>query len=331
MATDIVTVTNLSKRYGDFTTVNNISFSIRPGEIFGFLGPNGAGKTTTINMMIGLARPTGGSIFIDGIDAVKNIKKAQAVMGIVPDESNLYDEMDGFENLCFCGSLYGIRKQAREKRAMDFLAQFDLIKVGKRPFKAYSKGMRRKLTIVAGIIHNPRILFLDEPTTGIDVESARQIRQLLLNFKKSGITIFITTHYIEDAERICAYIAFIVGGKITAEGTVSALMANASIGHTIQLSADANIEDFTDDLHTHFGECKVQTKPDHTVTLVSTQRIALSPILQYLDSKGVSVYEVKELRPSLEDVFVTVTSIEAAKLKKEKAVPLIDFCLLQSA
>ncbi len=183
---DIVTVTNLSKRYGDFIAVNGISFSIRRGEIFGFLGPNGAGKTTTINMMIGLARPSSGSILIDGIDGVKNVKKAQSILGIVPDESNLYDEMDGFENLCFCGALYGMRKATRETRAKELLEQFGLTQAGKRPFKAYSKGMRRKLTIAAGIIHKPEMLFLDEPTTGIDVESARQIRQLLLKLKAGG-------------------------------------------------------------------------------------------------------------------------------------------------
>ena len=175
-------------------------------------------------MMIGLARPSDGSIVIDGIDAVKNVKKAQSIMGIVPDESNLYDEMDGFDNLCFCGSLYGMQKTDREKRAHELLEQFDLTKAGKRPFKAYSKGMRRKLTIAAGIIHSPQILFLDEPTTGIDVESARQIRQLLLKLKQGGATIFLTTHYIEDAERICDRISFIVGGKIVASGTVPELM-----------------------------------------------------------------------------------------------------------
>lgn len=316
--TEIVTVTNLSKRYGDFVAIKDISFSIRQGEIFGFLGPNGTGKTTTINMIIGLARPTGGSISINGINAVKDVKKAQAVMGIVPDESNLYDEMDGFDNLCFCGSLYGMRKEMREKRAKELLEQFNLTGAGKRPFKAYSKGMRRKLTIAAGIIHSPRILFLDEPTTGIDVESARQIRQLLLKLKKNGTTIFITTHYIEDAERICDRIAFIVGGKIVAEGSVPELMEKASHGHTIQLTADSGIDGFAEEMRASFGACEIQTKPDHMVTLVSEQRIALSPILQYLDGKGVSVYEARELRPSLEDVFVKVTGIEAAKLKKEK-------------
>lgn len=317
-STDIVTVADLSKRYGAFTAVNGISFSIRRGEIFGFLGPNGAGKTTTINMMIGLARPSGGSILIDGIDAVRNVKKAQAVMGIVPDESNLYDEMDGFDNLCFCGALYGMLRSAREKRARDLLKQFDLTKAGKRPFKAYSKGMRRKLTIAAGIIHEPKILFLDEPTTGIDVESARQIRRLLLDLKQDGSTVFITTHYIEEAERICDRLAFIVDGNIESNGTVPELMESISHGHAIQLVANADIHPLADELQAHFGGCAVKTGPGHVVTLISPERIVLLPVLQYLDSKGISIFEAKELRPSLEDVFVKVTGIEAIKLKREK-------------
>ena len=214
----MVTVKNLKKVYGDFTAVDGISFDIQEGEIFGFLGPNGAGKTSTINMLIGLSRPTGGMISINGIDGIKNIKKAQSIMGIVPDESNLYDEMDGFHNLCFCASLYGMGKKEREKRAQELLEQFSLKDAGNRPFKAYSKGMRRKLTIAAGIIHNPKILFLDEPTTGIDVESARQIRSLILDMKERGTTVFLTTHYIEEAERICDRIAFIVNGKSLKQG-----------------------------------------------------------------------------------------------------------------
>lgn len=316
--TGIVTVTNLSKRFGDFVAVNGISFSVRPGEIFGFLGPNGAGKTTSINIMIGLARPSGGTVTIEGVDAVKNVKKAQALIGVVPDESNLYEEMDGFDNLCFCGSLYGMRKETREKKARELLNQFDLADAGKRLFKAYSKGMRRKLTIAAGIIHNPHILFLDEPTTGIDVESARQIRQLLVSLKERGTTIFLTTHYIEDAERICDHIAFIVGGKIVAEGSVQELMESVSSGHTIRIATDSGIEAFQDEMRSRFEDCMIESKPEHAAVLSSKRRIALLPILQYLDGKGVLVYEARELHPSLEDVFVKITGIEAAKLKKEK-------------
>ncbi len=314
----IVNVTNLKKIYGKFEAVNDISFSIEQGEIFGFLGPNGAGKTSTINMMIGLSRPTGGHIMIDGIDAIKGIKKVQKIIGIVPDENNLYDEMDGFDNLCFCASLYGMRKKEREKRARELLEQFDLLKAGNRPFKTYSKGMKRKLTIAAGIIHDPKIIFLDEPTTGIDVESARQIRDLILSLKNQGKTIFITTHYIEDAERICDRIAFIVNGRIVRIGTLTELMENVEGEHKMMLRLNRSVQDMKEELESDLVNCRVEILDEHTCLIISRERTALFPVLQLLDNKGISVYEAKEIKPSLEDVFVKVTGIEASKLKKEK-------------
>lgn len=315
---DIVSVTNLKKTYGNFTAVNGVDFSIRQGEIFGFLGPNGAGKTSTINMMIGLSRPTDGTITINGIDARKQTKKAQSIMGIVPDESNLYDEMDGFDNLCFCASLYGMKKEEREPQAKRLLEQFRLTEAGKRPFKAYSKGMRRKLTIAAAIIHSPQILFLDEPTTGIDVESARQIRELIIELKNQGTTVFITTHYIEDAQRICDRIAFIVFGEIVAMGSVPELMKSISHGFMIQLAAQDNIIHYAADLQARFEGCSVSAGQNNSLVMVSKERIPLLPVMQYFDEKGIVIYEAKQLLPTLEDVFVKVTGIEAAKLKKEK-------------
>jgi len=205
-------VKGLTKKYGEFTAVKGIDFSVLRGEIFGFLGPNGAGKTTTINMLTGLARVSAGTFNLVGYGP-RQIKKAQQFIGIVPDESNLYEEMDGFDNLCFCAALYGLPKVLRAEKAKRLLKQFGLEEAGNRPFKANSKGMKRKLTIAAGIIHDPKILFLDEPTTGIDVASARQIRKLILELNKSGTTIFLTTHYIEEAERLCHRIAFIVDGN----------------------------------------------------------------------------------------------------------------------
>ncbi len=314
----VVSVTNLKKTYRDFTAVDDISFDIGQGEIFGFLGPNGAGKTSTINMLIGLSRPSGGKILINNIDGIKDIKKAQSIMGIVPDESNLYDEMDGFDNLCFCASLYGMRKDAREKKASELLEQFNLKSAGKRPFRAYSKGMRRKLAIAAGIIHNPMILFLDEPTTGIDVESARQIRSLISDMKRRGTTVFLTTHYIEDAQRICDRIAFIVDGKIAKTGTVDELMENAGHEHIIKLTLNESANGIKDDLQRDFSNLRIKPKDENTCFITSTEKIALSPILQYLDGRGISVFEAKEIRPTLEDVFVKVTGIEAGKLQKEK-------------
>jgi ABC-2 type transport system ATP-binding protein len=314
----MVTVKNLKKVYGDFTAVDGISFDIQEGEIFGFLGPNGAGKTSTINMLIGLSRPTGGMISINGIDGIKNIKKAQSIMGIVPDESNLYDEMDGFHNLCFCASLYGMGKKEREKRAQELLEQFSLKDAGNRPFKAYSKGMRRKLTIAAGIIHNPKILFMDEPTTGIDVESARQIRSLILDMKERGTTVFLTTHYIEEAERICDRIAFIVNGKIVKTGTVNQLMENAGQEHIIRLTLDDGASEIKNELQDNFPNYIIEVKDENTCFIKSPVKFALSPILQYLDGRGISVFEAKEIRPTLEDVFVKVTGIEARELQKDK-------------
>lgn len=315
---DIVKVTNLNKSYGDFKAVNDVSFQIKQAEIFGFLGPNGAGKTSTINMMIGLSRPSSGAIEINGIDAVRDIKKAQSIMGIVPDENNLYDEMNGFDNLCFCASIYGMRKAEREKRAKELLERFDLTKAGKRPFKAYSKGMRRKLTIAAGIIHDPKILFIDEMTTGIDVESARQIRDLILDLKKKGTTIFLTTHYIDEAQRLCDRVAFIVDGRIVRTGTVEELMENVGHEHILHLTLSKNVKALEAELQQAFPLFRIGALENSTCIITSPEPVSLLSILQYLDSKGISVYEAKEMHPSLEDVFVKVTGIEAGKLRKEK-------------
>ncbi len=210
----IIEVENLKKNFNGFTAVDGVNFYIKQGEIFGFLGPNGAGKTTTINMLTGMAKITEGKVKLMGEDYTRHAKKAQALMGIVPDESNLYEELSGWENLVFCAALYGMDKSLREERATQLLEQFGLEEAASKSFKSYSKGMKRKLTIAAGIIHQPEILFLDEPTTGIDVSFARQIRNLIVDLHGKGTTIFLTTHYIEEAERLCERLAFIVQGKI---------------------------------------------------------------------------------------------------------------------
>ncbi len=314
----MIDVINLKKTYGDFTAVNSISFEVKKGEIFGFLGPNGAGKTSTINMMIGLSRPTAGEIIINGINIRKQTKKAQAIMGIVADESNLYNEMDGFENLCFCAALYGIEKDEREAKARYLLEEFGLKDVGKRPFKAYSKGMKRKLTIAAAVIHSPQILFLDEPTTGIDVESSRQIRKMIKALKEQGTTVFLTTHYIEEAERICDRIAFIARGQIVASGTLAGLMDSVSHGHIIQFFASKFVANLTGELQSDFKGSKVTLQSDNIMIMESEERIPLLPVMNFLQAKGIDVYEAKELRPSLEDVFVKLTGIESSVLKRDE-------------
>ena len=316
----ILEIQNLTKKFDDFLAVDHLNFSVIKNEIFGFLGPNGAGKTTTINMLTGLARPTLGSIFIDGKDYTKYIKKAQEIIGIVPDESNLYDEMDGFENLCFCASLYGIKKKKREQRAKSLLQQFNLVEAGKKPYKSYSKGMKRKLTIAAGIIHQPSVLFLDEPTTGIDVASARQIRSLIKNLNKAGTTIFMTTHYIEEAERLCDRIAFIVKGQIIKIGTIKELMEDAQKEKIIQFSFAGNVQldQFQQDFFRQFSPCDLKQIQDSVFQVRSETTLDLMPLMSFFDAHGIKVMEAKIIKPSLEEVFVKITGIERDIMKKEK-------------
>lgn len=310
-------VEDLTKNYGDFQAVKGVSFRVNQGEIFGFLGPNGAGKTTTINMLTGLAKITRGRAALAGMDCSRDIKKAQGMMGIVPDESNLYDELSGFENLCFCGALYGMEKPDRERRAGELLKEFGLADTGARPFKAYSKGMKRKLTIAAGLIHQPKILFLDEPTTGIDVASARQIRQLILKLNREGATIFLTTHYIEEAERLCARVAFIVEGAIVRLGTIGRLMQEAQEETVIQFSLNSRVQEIREALEKEFPKFHIEFTGGSALRIRSPYSVELFPFMDFFRKHGLPVYEAKLLRPSLEDVFVKVTGIESHKMVKE--------------
>jgi ABC-2 type transport system ATP-binding protein len=313
-----IAVKGLAKRFGEVQAVADVSFEVRQGELFGFLGPNGAGKTTTINILTGLARPDSGAIRIAGIDCTRNPKAAQHLVGIVPDESNLYPELTGFENLGFCAALYGMEKKEREPRARELLETFGLAKAADRRFAGYSKGMKRKLTIAAGIIHNPPLLFLDEPTTGIDVASARQIRQLIAEFNRSGKTIFLTTHYIEEAERLCGRIAFIVDGRVVRSDTVANLIQQVKEKHVVQIVASKSESALIDKLAAAYPPLGFQVLSDGLIRVESTAPIHVGPLVRFLEDQGAEVMEARRMRPSLEEVFVRVTGIEVDAMKKEK-------------
>ncbi|MFW6169987.1 MAG: ABC transporter ATP-binding protein [Planctomycetota bacterium] len=315
---DAIETQGLSKRFADVLAVDAVSFSVRQGEMFGFLGPNGAGKTTTINMLTGLTRPTAGTIRYFGRDVTLNVKKVQNLMGVVPDESNLYPEMNGFDNLCFCASLYGMRRREREVRARELLAQFSLTDAAGRRFAAYSKGMKRKLAIAAGIIHKPPILFLDEPTTGIDVSSARQIRQMLADLKSSGTTIFLTTHYIEEAERLCDRLGFIVDGRLVRVDTLANLVRDIQDQHVVQFALTDRAGDLCEPLHSAFPERRFTRMSDSILRMQTDRSLQLAPLIRFLEERGVGVTEARVLRPSLEDVFVEITGIELERMRKEK-------------
>jgi len=316
--TPLIEVCNLAKRFGDVIAIDSINLIVRQGELFGFLGPNGAGKTTTINLITGLSRPDSGTIGIAGLDCTKNTKAAQHLMGIVPDESNLYPELSGFDNLCFCASLYGMHRIDRETRARELLETFGLKEAAARKFGGYSKGMKRKLTIAAGIIHRPQVLFLDEPTSGIDVASARQIRQLISQLHHAGTTVFLTTHYIEEAERLCERIAFIVKGKIVETDTVENLLQPVRETKEMLLSVSSSANDLYSKLATAFPHFKFHTVSPEQVRIESASTISIGPLVQFIESQGAEVTEALRLRVSLEDVFVRVTGIELDAIRKEK-------------
>ncbi|MFP4548868.1 MAG: ABC transporter ATP-binding protein [Fidelibacterota bacterium] len=313
-----IQVEKIFKSFDQVEAVSGIDFDVNQGEIFGFLGPNGAGKTTTINMLTGLARPDAGTIHINGINCTQKTKAAQHLIGTVPDESNLYPELTGFENLSFCASLYGIKKKSREEKARELLELFGLTKAANRKFAGYSKGMKRKLTIAAGIIHNPPILFLDEPTTGIDVASARQLRQIIADLHKAGTTIFLTTHYIEEAERLCDRIAFIVSGRIIRIDTVANLMQPVKGNHILRIACSAGIRELASELQNNFSFKKILIPETGILRIEDTSPVSVGPVIRFLEEKGIEVFEAVRIRPSLEEVFVDITGIKADMMKKEK-------------
>jgi ABC-2 type transport system ATP-binding protein len=313
-----IAVNGLAKRFGEVQAVADASFDVVQGELFGFLGPNGAGKTTTINMLTGLARPDAGKIAISGIDCTGNPKAAQHLTGVVPDESNLYPELTGFDNLRFCAALYGMKKEEREARARELLKTFGLADAAARKFADYSKGMKRKLTIAAGIIHHPPILFLDEPTTGIDVASARQIRQLIADLHSAGTTIFLTTHYIEEAERLCGRIAFIVQGKIVRIDTVANLIQPIQEKYVMQLAVSNSKPLLYDKLAEAFPYLSFKGLPRGLIRVEAGEPVRLGPLLRFLEDQGAELNEARRMQPSLEDVFVQITGIEADAMRKEK-------------
>jgi len=313
-----IEVQNLTKRYDGLTAVDAMSFEVRKGELFGFLGPNGAGKTTTINLLTGLARLDAGAINIGGIDCTSNPKAAQHLVGIVPDESNLYPELTGFENLCFCAALYGMRKNERQIRARQLLDTFGLIDAANRKFAGYSRGMKRKLTFAAGIIHQPQILFLDEPTTGIDVASARQVRQIISELHRSGTTVFLTTHYIEEAERLCERIAFIVNGRIVRTDRTVDLLQPVKGKNVLFLSVSNSGANLPEEMASAFPQYQFQSTNPSQVRVESTEPIDVGPLMRFLEGRGIQVTEARRHLPSLEDVFVQVTGIEAGLMQREK-------------
>ncbi len=224
----LIHTSELVKRFGDKTAVDGISFDVRAGEIFGFLGPNGAGKTTTIKMIVGLLKPTAGILHVGGHDVVAQPLEAKAASGYVPDEPNLYPKLTGRELLQFVGRLYGVKPDLIERRTAEFFRLFDLENAADDTIDSYSHGMQQKTSLAAALIHDPKVLVLDEPTVGLDPKSARIIKDILSQLASRGTAIFLSTHILEIAERLCDRIGIIHQGKVIAIGTMDELRHNGA-------------------------------------------------------------------------------------------------------
>ncbi|HLJ56887.1 MAG TPA: ABC transporter ATP-binding protein [Chthonomonadaceae bacterium] len=218
----------LSKRFGNKTAVEDVSLRVGQGEFFGFLGPNGAGKSTTIRMLCGLLRPDSGRISVAGIDLMADPLGVKRSIGVLPEETNLYDRLTGEEFLNFSGQMYGLRREETRVRAASLLELMELTEDRKKLIVDYSMGMRKKVALAAAMIHRPKVLFLDEPFNGIDPISVRAIRNVMRHLIARGATIFITSHVMEVIERLCTRVAIINQGRIVGEGTLAELRAMAN-------------------------------------------------------------------------------------------------------
>jgi ABC-2 type transport system ATP-binding protein len=223
--TPLIETSNLAKRFGEKLAVQDVSFQVHAGEIFGFLGPNGAGKTTTIKMIVGLLQPSAGRVTVSGYDVAQQSLQAKAATGYVPDEPNLYPKLSGRELLGFVGDLYGVPKEQVRRRSEELLRLFDLAEAADDTIDSYSHGMQQKTALAAALVHDPRVLVLDEPTVGLDPKSARLIKDILRQLAERGAAVFLSTHILEIAERMCDRIGIINKGKLIAVGTMEELRA----------------------------------------------------------------------------------------------------------
>jgi ABC-2 type transport system ATP-binding protein len=315
---EIIKVNGLTKSYGRTLAVDHVSFEAKEGEIFGFLGPNGAGKTTTIRMTVGLTQPSSGTAWIAGRDILKEPVEVKKTIGLVPETSNLYGELTSLENLIYQAELYGVPRKKRKVRVLQLLEEFGLKEYQEKPFQKLSRGLKRRLTIAAALIHNPRILFLDEPTTGLDVMSARGLRKLILESKKKGLTIFLTTHYIPEAENLCDRIAIIVKGKIRIIDTPQNIKSQIKEMEILEIGLDRIPDPLKNRLLSLSGIEKILI--DENRIRFHTKNIdQVTPgIIKLFEEQGAKIETINTLSPTLEDAFVRLTGLDSDLMKIDK-------------
>ena len=309
---NIIRVRGLCKSYGETRALDGVGFAVRAGEIFGFLGPNGAGKTTTINILCGLLRRDAGEVAVCGLHIDRNPVAVKEKIGVVPEESNLYPELACRRNLEYLGELYGLSRARRKARADALLDTFDLAGKADAPFRTLSRGLKRRLTVAAALVHSPQVLFLDEPTAGLDVPSARALRSLIRAINRDGVTVFLTTHNLAEAEALCDRILILAEGRAVAEGTAREIQERVGKAETLSVVFSRDVG--SEALLQACGAVQAAARADGKWLLtVRHTHEAVAQLAPFAERQGVRILEISSAAASLEDAFVTILKEGAAE------------------
>jgi ABC-2 type transport system ATP-binding protein len=301
----MISVTNLKKKYDTVEALKGISFSIGQGEFYGLLGPNGAGKTTTISIMSTIVEPTAGEVSIAGYDLKKNPTECKKTIGVVPQEIALYNEMTAYDNLVFWGGLYNVPKQELIARIDETLLLFGLFDRKDDKVKTYSGGMKRRINIASALLHKPKVLFMDEPTVGIDPQSRNLIFEVIEKLHKDGMTIVYTTHYMEEAERFCDRIGIIDNGVIIAQGTLDELRKSSTMKETIVITFTNLTEELYKKIENSWSDLK---RFDNVIHFYSPNvKNDLSKLILKCSDAGLDVENIEIQKVNLETIFLSLT------------------------
>jgi len=298
-----IEVQNLTKRYNGLLAVDAISFEVRKGEFFGFLGPNGAGKTTTVRMLTGVIKADSGTALVMGSRA--GSLKAKQVAGVVPEMANAYNDLSGWNNLMLMAELYGIASSEAKKRSESLLTALGLLERKDSLVKTYSKGMKQRLILSMALVSDPEVLFLDEPTTGLDVQSARLIKDLLRSLNATGKTIFLTTHDMDEANQFCDRVAIINKGSIVAIDAPEKLKMATSRRHSVEVSFSDSVS--PESMAQLPGVNEIQKIGDKYRLYTESPGDLVAGLVNYSCTVGLKIVSLNILAPSLEDAFVALT------------------------
>ena len=311
---------DLTKRFGNFTAVDHVTFSIGKGSIFGFLGPNGSGKSTVIRMLCGILEPTEGTARIDGHDVIRDTDSIKSIIGYMSQKFSLYDELTVNENLVFAGKLYGLGGRELDKRRDEMIGITHLRPYLNRRAALLSGGWRQRLAMACSLMHQPQVLFLDEPTAGIDPVARRELWDLLFEFAGRGMTLFVTTHYMDEAER-CDHVGYIYMSKLIVWGEPDELKRLPEVSPPGTRRLDVTCDHVTVALQAMRERRGVRSATvfGQSMHLLVDDSVRREDIESKLQSVGIHQVDIHEIGPSLEDVFVTLSAKEAAQSQNEKA------------